>query len=192
MKKIIITAAILIATIATVNAQAVWGLRLGASMPTLVSSEGDVEGVDGKFGVEVGPVLYYSLGEFLYLNSSLSFSMKAFEDISTTWLELPVNLGYIMNFNDLSFYAQAGPYIGYKLSEKIDGKKEDFKLFSDITAGLGVMVGMNIQRFKIEIGYQYGVTNIWGKDVENLFKLIGAEKPVSHLNSFFLGVSYVF
>jgi hypothetical protein len=52
-------------------------------------------------------------------------------------------------------------------------------------AGLALMYGVNINRFKIEIGIQYGLTNIYEvKEDEDAMNL--------KLTTPFIGVSYIF
>jgi hypothetical protein len=106
------------------------------------------------------------------------FSIKNFEEGSASlnlyYLEVPAYAGYAFPIGNLSFYAQAGPYVGLKLGQSGDGG--NIKIFN---MGLGLIGGINIHKFKIELGYQQGLINI----VEGGNDIIG---------SAFLGVSYVF
>jgi hypothetical protein len=192
MKKVIvISIALLVIGVSNIHAQIAFGARVGFSRPTVSGGDGKV---DGKFGLEAGPVLYYSIKNNLYINSGLLFSMKTFDEQSTntSYLELPLYIGYRIPIGKLDTYAQAGPYIGYKLSEKnpfsdiLDESNveyfENIDLFNSFDAGAGLMLGVNLKRFKIEAGYQYGFTNI-------INRVIGSS---ARLNSLFLGVSYVF
>ena len=186
MKKLIFTVVTLVVIgVSSVSAQAVWGLRVGASRPTIVEDEGSWKGV---FGVEAGPVLYYSLKNNFYINSGLMFSMKTFNvddadntSLTLTYLELPVYVGYSIPIDKIRTYAQLGPYIGYRLSAKVkwDGGSADMEGLKSINAGVGAMYGVNLDRFKIELGYQLGLVSI-----DNEFN--------AKINSLFLGVSYVF
>ena len=180
MKRIFLVLVAVLA-IGSVSAQAVWGLRAGVSRPTVtVSGDGASASLDGKFGLEVGPVVYYSLKNNFYVNSGLLFSMKSFdfgdESLDMYYLNVPLYLGYSIPLGDLSTYAQVGPYIGFKVSESEESGLNSFD------AGIGAMYGININRFKIEVGYQYGLTNAL-KDAEDI---------KANLGSLFLGVSYVF
>jgi hypothetical protein len=195
MKKLIFTiVTLLVISVSSVSAQAVWGLRVGVSQPTIIDD--DEDSWKGKFGLEVGPVLYYSLSNNFYINSGLMFSLKTFKEeidgvkwgINTSYLELPLNIGYSIPIGNLHTYGQLGPYVGYNLSAKIkasyggESVTEDIKdEISPINAGIGLMYGININRFKIELGYQYGLTNVFKDDEYN-----------TKLNSLFVGVSYVF
>jgi hypothetical protein len=48
------------------------------------------------------------------------------------------------------------------------------------------MGGINIKKFKIEVGYQYGLTNV----LDNVSS--GGHEITGKLSSLFLGVSYIF
>ena len=199
MKKIIfIGITLLVISVSSVSAQAVWGLRAGVSRPTTIDDE--KEAMEGEFGLEIGPVMYYSLKNNFYINSGLMFSMKTFKDedtyygetlsasIKMSYLEIPLNIGYSIPIGKIHTYAQLGPYFGFNLSAKTkasyDGESatDDIKeIVNPLNAGLGMMYGININRFKIEVGYQYGLTNFLKDDDYN-----------TKLNSLFVGVSYVF
>lgn len=186
MKKIVLLIALFaVIGIQTASAQIAWGARVGLCYST-VSADG--ESISGKPSIEFGPTAYYKLNERFYLNSGLMFSVKNFdqeyEDYGTDklrayFLEVPVYAGYAFSAGKTTFYAQAGPYLGIKVGEKNNFEdygenQEDF--FKSINAGLGAAVGVNIKKFKIELGYQYGL-------VKHCDATIG---------SLFTGVSYVF
>ncbi|MDR2065512.1 MAG: PorT family protein [Prevotellaceae bacterium] len=189
-------------TINSAKAQAVWGARVGLSIPT-VSSSFTVKGsgqetyknsVDGKFGLELGPVLYYSFNSNFYINPSLMFSIKTFdfgdnESLSMYYADIPVYAGYNFSLGSVSLYAQAGPFVGFKLGEnapKIDGEKTEDSGFKSINAGLGAIVGVSLKRFKIELGYQQGLMNL-EKEAETEFYSVKTT-----MSSLFIGINYVF
>jgi hypothetical protein len=174
MKKFIILIALVITGISGANAQTVWGVRAGLSRPT-VSGEG--ESIDGNFGIEAGPVMYYSFSNKLYLNPAVMFSIKSFTfneemKLSMYYAEIPVYLGFRIPLGSVDTYFQAGPYASFKLAESEESGAKTFH------AGLAAMYGINIKRFKVEAGYKYGLTNF----VEGGLRM----------SSIFLGVNYVF
>jgi len=209
MKKcLLVLITLVVLSVGSASAQAVWGVRIGLSRPTVSTSGGD-EGsakIDGKFGLELGPVLYYNLKNNFYINSGLMFSIKTFSDkyddgeysysdnLNMYYLHIPVYVGYQIPIGKVSTYLQAGPYFGYMLSASenysdsengsADGSPKDY--LNSFDAGLGVMYGINIDRFKIEVGYQYGLTNL----LKNSGDYAGS--GTANLSSLFLGVSYVF
>jgi len=198
MKKVIFTiVALCIIGTSSMSAQAVWGARIGVSKPMLtISSDGYSDSWDGVFGLEVGPVLYYSIKNNFYLNTAAMFSIKTFKDdydgesykLNAYFVDIPLYAGYNFKLGKVGLYAQAGPYVGFKVAEneKYDGQTyTDDPMFSSIDAGLGFMAGVNIKRFKVELGYQLGLANTLNKAWRD-----GDDKM--HINSLFLGVGFVF
>jgi len=191
---------LVVISISSANAQAVFGVRVGASIPTMSDETGS--NIKGKFGLEVGPVLYYTIKHNLYINTGALFSYKSFDmGESTSFnmynLDVPIYLGYnFANASKVSFYAQAGPYVGFKLSEKVksEGESINTDLLKSIDGGLAAMVGVNIQRFKIELGYKFGLLNLFnrGSDLIDESLLDPNVNYSIRLSSLFLGVSYVF
>ena len=185
MKKFLVVAlTLMVVGMSSASAQAVWGARVGLSRPTMSISGDWTESIDGKFGLELGPVLYYSLKSNWYINTGAMFSIKTFDfgegdNLSVYYLSVPVYAGYNIPVGKVSLYAQAGPYAGFKLGESEDSGT------SSLDAGLGLMGGINVKRFKIEVGYQIGMANLADSELKDW----GVKMK---LNSLFLGVSYVF
>ena len=204
MKKVIFTiVALCIIGTSSVGAQAVWGARIGVSRPMLTFSDSDwSDNWKGKFGLEVGPVLYYSFKNNFYLNTAAMFSIKTFkeswsdeygygtESLTAYYVDVPVYAGYNFKLGKVSLYAQAGPYLGVKIAENYsfetdDGHEDEGDILTRIDAGLGIMAGVNIKRFKVEVGYKWGLANVL-KEEE------GGDEIKMHINSLFLGVGFVF
>lgn len=166
--------ALVLTGIASANAQIVWGVRAGFAVPTVSGGEGSLS---GKTALEAGPVMYYSFSDKLYLNPAVTFSIKSFgsrdDEISMYFAEVPVYLGYRVPLGKVDTYFQAGPYASFKISESENSGAEAFH------AGLAVMYGVNIKRFKIEAGYKYGITSfVADTDIK--------------MSSVFLGINYIF
>lgn len=175
MKKILFVFLLGMIGIYSANAQNAWGIRAGLCYSTATSDTGD--SLSGAPSLEIGPTVYRSLKNNFYLNSGLMFSIKNFEEGSDSgkayFLEIPVYAGYAFALGGIDFYAQAGPFVGFKIADdNLDGMES-------FNAGIGAAYGVNINRFKIEIGYQQGLM-----DMTN-----GANVK---LGSAFIGVSYVF
>lgn len=187
MKRIFLFIVFLGFCISSVNAQVAWGVRAGLCYSTMTGEGGSVS---GKPSLEIGPTMYYALKNNLYINTGLMFSMKNFEaDVTYIesgktysetlngtgyYLDVPIYLGYAFSTTKTTFYFQAGPFVGFKLAEGGDELGVE-----SLNAGVGAAVGINIKRFKIELGYQQGLLDVTdGWDV-----LMG---------SAFAGISYVF
>ena len=152
----------------------VWGVRAGVSLLNGYEYVGS-NNYQGKFGLEIGPEIYYSFNKKLFLNTGLMLGVKRIECYTNYsynfWnydffsLNIPFFMGYHYPVNNkVALFAQTGPFIelNYNYYHEIR-----------VNAGLGIMTGVNIQRFRINIGYQIGS--------ESLFRRKGT-----------LGVSYMF
>jgi hypothetical protein len=191
-KSIFLVIAFMAISASNVSAQIVWGGRIGLSRPTITAT-GKAEGttvsmdIDGVFGLELGPVLYYTMKNNWYMNSGAMFSLKSFrmddESVTKYYVDVPLYLGYRIPAGKISLYGQAGPFIGYMLAESAESAMKP------LNAGLGAMFGINLKRFKIELGYQAGLLNLL--DTNEVGDTGGTEVS-ARLSSVFLGVSYVF
>jgi len=167
MKKYLFVITLIILGMNSANAQTVWGARVGFSYPTVYA---------GKFGLEVGPVLYYSLKNNFYINTAAMFNLKSFEydveKINEYWLDIPLYIGYNFPVGGASLFLQTGPFGSMRISGNNDWNPggEPFNV------GAAAMIGININKFKIEVGYRQG---FMGGDIDELGAL-------------FIGVSYVF
>jgi hypothetical protein len=111
-------------------------------------------------------------------------------DMTGYYLDVPLYYGYAFSAGSTSLYAQAGPYIGFKVHETsgvssggdyYDDQNSSSDELTSFNYGLGLAAGINLNRFKIEAGYQYGLANA-AKESDNSVKI----------GSVFLGVSYIF
>ena len=199
MRKIIITTiTLLVISINNTNAQAVWGGRIGLSHYTETLSA-NIEDFSSSnkaefFGIELGPVMYYSFTNRLYLNTGATLGIIfPVEDMlrdsyQLFHVDIPLYLGFSAPIgNNLSLFAQAGPYVGYWTST--DEFTND--ILNPFQAGIGLMAGINIKRFKFEFGYKHGLTDLssnegrWDNEIYIL-------ESSSKLTSLFFGISYVF
>ena len=191
-QKFFLIITLLVIGLSSASAQVVWGVRVGVSRPTASEAyySGNNVSTDGIFGLEIGPVLYYSLKNNFYLNSGLMYSIKTFKEdessLNFSYFELPINIGYVIPVGKFNTYFQAGPYFGYNLSANVKDSNTSISIkeyINSLNAGLGIMYGINIDRFKIELGYQFGLAKAISDN--DLFY-------DTKFNSLFIGVSYVF
>ncbi|MDR3286924.1 MAG: PorT family protein [Prevotellaceae bacterium] len=190
MKKILLLLCIAFIGITSANAQAVWGIRAGACYSTANFSYNESYGgddysgttsVSGSAGFEVGPVLYLGLKKNFYINTSAMFSMKNFDDTNVSYIEVPLYLGYSIPVGNFNLYAQAGPYAGIKVAGRMS------PLLNTFNAGLGLVGGINLKKFKFELGYQQGLMNIWDSGV-----WADGYNAKLTIGSAFIGISYIF
>jgi hypothetical protein len=140
---------------------------------------------------------------YVFSNSKMktSANLFGFEDGTpdVKWafqsIQLPINLKYKMGVENLKFYVTAGPYLGYLVSGKLkaeaSGISGSIDLFESETTGdsgfkrfdfgLGAGFGVEVSKFAVGVGYQYGIAN-----------LISASDGSFKLGTFNLSVGYFF
>jgi len=208
MRKIfILIIAISAISLSSVNAQMVWGGRVGFCWTNLTGESwyngwGEEIIWEGYPSIEGGVVLYKSLPGNFYINSGVMLSLRrtsysAYDwsnwidytmDLSMLYLEVPFYTGFAIPIgNKAKPYFQTGPWVGVKLTETwissddFGEEEMDWEHFNKLNIGWGIAGGINFHRFKVELGYQLGLINI-NIDPDWTTKT----------SSLFLGVSYIF
>jgi opacity protein-like surface antigen len=156
------------------NGKIKWGVRAGIEVPALTVKWDDGSNFKfnhGNIGFELGPTAYYDLKDEFYLNVSLLYNMKKHGHLETdnnqtkklTYLTMPIYLGYRIPIGNTETYAQAGPYVGYKLSEKQteNGKSTPYQGLKKADVGFALMYGVNIKQFKVQAGSKIGLINTY-------------------------------
>jgi hypothetical protein len=172
-----------------------YGLITG---PTFYSRGGNIGSeMKWKFGMQFGLIGTYFLNNRFGLKSGLIFSQKGFINESVTfwdssyvdsdwaitynYLDIPLLVTYGFD-NNIRFYANAGPVVGFLLGEsiKIDNNTEKWKadeLMTDLSlrVGGGALIpileydkGITISLLS-DLYYQFGIGDIHGtnSDVRN-------------------------
>ena len=197
MRKIIfIGITLLVINVSSISAQAVWGIRMGLSSYTETVKISGISLSGNAMGIELGPVLFYSLNDNLYINSGamLGIMMSLEDEIRSEYqnyhIDIPLYLGLKVPLSNSNFspYLQVGPYVGYYFSSDSDTNE----MMNPLQAGLGLMAGINIKRFKFEFGYKAGLTNLTSNKEGDTFGGYDLIESTSKLSSLFLGISYVF
>jgi hypothetical protein len=190
---------LLVIGVSSASAQAVWGARVGLSSYTETVKVGSISASASAPGFELGPVLYYSLNDNVYINSGamlgimipdMSDDLLERDSYQNYYLDIPLYLGVNIPIGSsaVSLFGQAGPYCGYWFaSDELVNK-----VLQPFQAGLGLMAGINVKRFKFELGYKYGLTNLTSSDGNSTYEGTQLIESSSKLSSLFLGVSYVF
>ena len=181
---------LLVMSVSSASAQAVWGGRIGFShyMEKATFSGAPAESGNAQ-GIELGPVLYYSLKDNFYFNTGAMLGIMLNTDDKFYYVDIPLYLGLQIptGNSNLSFFGQAGPYIGFWFPPS-----DRNVFFNNFQAGLGIMAGMNIKRFKFELGYKAGLTNLLSVEEGQIIDGSQYMESKSKMSSLFLGVSYVF
>jgi len=156
-----------------------YGVRLGLTVADLSGDlSGDAE-TDAKVGMTLGGVvgLRVSQSTPLFLESGLYYTERGAKDVGYSNLEIPLLIKYgIKATDDIAILPFVGPYFaracwGKTKQPKLDGtgseKVGSFDEKKAVTGGLkrlnmGFKVGCAAEYNKLylEVGYQFGVSNI--------------------------------
>ncbi|MDO4691554.1 MAG: porin family protein [Porphyromonadaceae bacterium] len=116
-----------------------------------------------------------------YLAPGVTYKMGGFKSkyltsVSETThnLSVPVNIGLRANFMDnLGVSVELGPYFSYALSGKAAGDKgASIDIFADgsnrkrFDAGLGISAALELSRFYVRLGSEFGMINQYSKAPE--------------------------
>lgn len=154
-----------------------YGIRLGMNIATLTGDAGDLGSKVGlNFGATVG--LRASDTTPIFLESGLYYTgsgaKKDKNSISLNYLELPLLIKYgIQATDDIALLPFIGPTFRFGLfggTAKVNGEKHDS--FGDgryKRADMGIKLGCGAEYNKLylELGYQFGITNIADWEIEH-------------------------
>jgi hypothetical protein len=151
-----------------------YGVRLGM---TSASLSGDFD-TDSKIGMTLAGVVGLRVSEStpLFLESGLYYTERGAKDIGYNNLEIPIVIKYgISASDDIAILPFIGPYFSYAISGKTKqpndaGKMVKVGTFDEdkaVTGGLNranmgfkIGCGAEYNKMYLEIGYQFGVSNI--------------------------------
>ena len=175
-----------------------YGIRLGMNMATLT---GDVENTGTRVGLNFAPVVGIRVSEStpIFLESGLYYtscgSKKGKNSISLNYLEIPVLIKYgIQATDEIAVLPFVGPTFRYGLfggdwkTEGV-GKTDSFGSgkFNRADVGIKLGCGAEYNKLYLELGYQFGITNIADWQLAN-----GIDDASVHNGAFFInfGVNF--
>jgi hypothetical protein len=186
MKKLFLSAVVLLTTGANVLAQAPqFGVKVGGNLSTITMSE-DIDGIKSIPGFQIGVTLDYELAENVYLLSGLELAQKGAKveekeggyKLTATakplYLQIPIHIGYKFDMGSAKFVPQVGPYLAYGLSGKatLTASENNVDVSTDtdyfgednevkrLDFGLTVGAGLEIGKIGVNLGYSLGLMNI--------------------------------
>ena len=157
------------------NAQT-FGIKGGINISTISYDSEELGSETGSIiGFHLGSVMELQINKNLYLNSGLYYSSKGekFESLKEfggtektllklNCLEIPLHLQLKFPIEANMFFIQGGPYFGYTLSNKVDGKHGiNFGEYgmNRFDFGVGGAVGFEFGPFVPSIAYQLGIAD---------------------------------
>ena len=149
-----------------------YGVRFGG---TLASISGDVS-VGTKVGLTLGGVvgLRLSTSSPVFLESGLYYTQRGAKDgdyeVTHNNLEIPLVVKYGFKATDeIALLPFIGPYFAYAVSadQKVKNISLEEKGINRVyrnNMGFKLGCGAEYNKLYLELGYQFGITNIWDSD----------------------------
>jgi hypothetical protein len=158
-----------------------FGIKAGGNMakPTGADAD-DLEGtLKTKVGFVGGIFIAFNLSNSLSIQTEVLYTMKGatyeYTDIDETveetlygdYLEIPLLLKLKFLSGGIQPFIFAGPYVGFKLSEKLEGEDEDILKNNDYGAifGGGLQLG---SKFHVDVRYSMGLEKIIDSGVDEI------------------------
>ena len=180
-------ASLLILFVATASyAQFYHGVEVGANFNYPDFIIGESQDPSGAIGFSLGYIAERDLSEKLYIKLGVLVNKRAHEAVSIrgfntdneTWglnvIEVPVNFGYYLNYNNrnFQFFIDAGVNFDYIMRAYVENSNEKITLdlgsegdVKRIGAGASIGAGLLLKkRVKVRISYYYGLTSIANND----------------------------
>lgn len=155
-----------------------YGIRLGMNIANL---SGDAPDLGSKVGLNLGGTVGLRLSDTtpVFLESGLYFTSsgasKDKNSITLNYLELPILIKYGVQVNDdIALLPFIGPTFRYglfggKWKTSGEGKTDSFgdNKFKRGDVGIKLGCGAEYNKLYLELGYQFGITNIADWELEN-------------------------
>ena len=178
-----------------------YGMRMGLNVSNLT---GDTDGFSGsKAGLNLAGVVGIRVSDStpIFLESGLYFTQRGAKKNKNTYanlnyLEIPVLLKYgIQATDEIAVLPFIGPTFSYGIGgkEKLgDGASKDDSFSNDnadfkrLDAGIKIGCGAEYNKLYLEMGYQFGITNIAD------WPLANGDDASAHNGAFFFNVGVNF
>jgi len=159
----------------TVNAQekfATFGVKAGANLSTM---NGDIKKTNYVFKYQFGLTADLAFTENFYLITGLELQTKGTKSkphgssdtkFNPMYLQIPVHAAYKFNVADnTKLVFEAGPYVAYGISGKMKTDGSKVNIFGDdrfkrFDMGAGAAVGVEVSKFVIKTGYDFGILDV--------------------------------
>lgn len=171
MKKLIHVLLVTIALLFAAEANAQFGVKLGAlAAKQKLSLSGISVSSDSRIGFQVGAYYDYGINETLKLRTGLQYSQKGSknedpdnseEEVSVAfdYIELPVELMYNFPIGSYTMDIMAGPYLGYLLSARSDGESST-EGTNRMEYGYSIGLKFNLDQISVGINTTRGLSNM--------------------------------
>jgi len=148
------------------------GVKAGAN---LSSFSGDINKTSYVFKYQFGVTADFAFTENFYVITGLDLQTKGTKSkpknsanikFNPMYLQMPIHAAYKFDIAPgTRLVAEAGPYLAYGISGKMKGGGEKENIFGDnrfkrFDFGLGAGVGVELNKFVIKGGYDFGLIDI--------------------------------
>jgi hypothetical protein len=162
MKKIVGIALVSLMTliIVPVNAQVSFGVKGGVNISSVHFSN-ELVSSDNITGFNIGPMVeimvpYVGVG----VDAAILYSQKGMADLTTDYIDVPVNFKWKFGLPVIKGYFAAGPYVGFKVDGdkiwKVPGKISAELETKSFAAGVNIGLGAELLRH-LQVGFNYGL-----------------------------------
>ena len=179
MKKILISVACLVFSVVLAQGQVKFGPLVGLNFSNVNVDEG-ADAYSSKTGLRIGVMADLAISDNFSIAPEFSLSQKgskvdygAFlggeQKTNINYLQLPVNLVYHLNVLDnLGIFVDAGPYVGYAVSGKVEDTDIEFGSaegeMKALDFGLGFGAGAEVGSLLFKLQYEMGLSNLSNVD----------------------------
>ena len=154
------------------------GFKMGMNSAN-INVSGNSPNIRTKQGIQFGTLLETYFMESFGIQFSFLFTQQGFisdlngKDFITkiNYLQYPAHALYKVDIGeDAKILLHAGPYLGVGINgkQKYDGEKEKIKLgfdkkkdlYNGIDFGFGIGIGAQYKLFRVDVAYNFGITDI--------------------------------
>ena len=168
----------LILTLAfTLNANAqgtAYGIKGGVSLASF--SGDDTDELDTRTGFMIGGFVTFPMGSAISIQPEVFYAQKGtkFDDLGSDvtfkldYIDIPVLFKYTLAGENATPYFLFGPYIGFNITSErsANGQSVDLDNVASTDFGLVFGIGVNFQKFLLEVRYDMGLSNIIDDDTD--------------------------
>ncbi len=152
-----------------------FGIKAGVSFASIVGDDtDDLKSLTGFMG---GGFVAFPLSPTISIQPEVFYAQKGakYDDggtdgsIKLDYIDIPVLFKYTMAGESARPYFLFGPAVGFRVSSKLSEGDESVDIdefISSTNFGLVFGLGVNFQKFLLEVRYDVGLSNIW--DFENI------------------------
>lgn len=160
-----------------------FGFKVGVNRSIFsVSDNQDESKFEKNYAFQIGAIYERPLSKTLFINSGALFSTKgsaieprtaSSQNYKVRYFQVPINLMFKYEFEDVLLFVSTGPYFAYAISGKIKGvssssteytKSIDFgnaeDCFNHFDYGFNFSIGVQLNNCQVSIGQDFGIADI--------------------------------